>query len=261
MENSSMLDIILKRTSIRSYEKEKKIPEEFVEKILLAGIRAPSAGNIQPRTIIVAKDEVVREQLYQLCEGQAFMKAAPLWIVMCADLHRHLKAAELTGVKYDFTGILPYTFGVLDASLSLENMVIAAEALGLGSVMIGSIIEHPEEARTILKLPEHCLAFCILCVGYPKRKFEPREKWDPRMIVCEDHYRDIDATDVATYWKKFMLNDLKRGGKEISPETIERICKERNYGKTYANHYKEEFVTVTNKKLTEFLRKQGLLKD
>lgn len=261
MENSSILDRILERTSIRSYEKDKKIPEEFVKKILLAGIRAPSAGNIQPRTIIVVKEEVVKEQLYQLCEGQAFMKAAPLWIVMCVDLHRHLKAAELTGVKYDYTGVLPYTLGVLDASLSLENMVIAAEALGLGSVMIGSVIEHPEEASKILRLPEHCLAFCILCVGYAKRKFGTREKWDYRVIVCEDHYRDIDATDVAEYWKKFMLSDLKRGGKEISPEIIERICNEKNYGKTYASHYKEEFVSATNRKLMEFLKRQGLLKD
>jgi nitroreductase len=261
MENSSMLDKILERTSIRSFEKDKKIPEEFEKKILLAGIRAPSAGNIQPRTIIVAKDEVVKDQLYQLCEGQAFMKAAPLWIVMCVDLHRHLKAAKLTGVKYDYTGILPYTLSVLDASLSLENMVIAAEAFGLGSVMIGSVIEHPEEARNILKLPEHCLAFCVLCVGYPKRKFGTREKWDYRVIVCEDHYKDIDATDVTEYWKKLMLNDLKRGGKEISPEIIERICNERNYGKSYASHYKEDFVSATNRKLNEFLKKQGLLKD
>lgn len=261
MENSSMLDKILERTTIRIFEKDKKIPEEFVKNILLAGIRAPSAGNIQPRTIIVVKDEAVKEQLYQLCENQAFMKAAPLWIVMCVDLHRHLKAAELTGVKYDYTGILPYTLSVLDASLSLENMVIAAEALGLGSVMIGSIIEHPEEARKILELPKHCLAFCILCVGYPKRKFGTREKWNYKVIVCEDHYKDIDAPDVIEYWKKFILSDLKRGGKEISPEIIERICNERNYGKSYANHYKEEFVTATNRKLTEFLKRQGLLDD
>ena len=261
MENSSLLNTILERTTIRIFEKDKKIPEEFVKNILLAGIRAPSAGNIQPRTIIVVKDEAVKEQLYQLCEEQAFMKAAPLWIVMCVDLHRHLKAAELTGVKYDYRGILPYTLSVLDASLSLENMVIAAEALGLGSVMIGSIIEHPEEGRKILELPKYCLAFCVLCVGYPKRKFGTREKWDYKVIVCEDRYKDIDTPDVVEYWKKFILSDLKRGGKEISPEIIEKICKERNYGKSYASHYKQEFIDTTNRKLTEFLRKQGLLKD
>jgi len=158
MESSALLNLILERTSIRDFDKGKNVPETILKKILLAGIRAPSAGNIQPRTFIVVKDEAVKEQLYELCEDQAFMRDAPVWIVICIDLHRHLKAAKLTGVEYDYTGILPYTFGVLDAALSLENMVIAAEASGLGSVIIGSVIEHPEKAKEILKLQEHCLA-------------------------------------------------------------------------------------------------------
>jgi len=175
MESSHLLNIVLERTSIRNFDKGKKIPEEILKKILLAGIRAPSAGNIQPRTFIVINNEAVKECLYKLCENQVFMNTAPLWIVMCVDLHRHLKAAKLTGVEYDYTGVLPYTFGVLDAALSLENMVIAAEASGLGSVIIGSVIEHPEKVREILKLPRHCLALSILCIGYPKKKLGRRE--------------------------------------------------------------------------------------
>jgi len=66
MENSNMLKAVLERTSIRNFEKRKKIPEELLRKILVAGIRAPSAGNIQPRTFIIAKDEVVRKRLYEL---------------------------------------------------------------------------------------------------------------------------------------------------------------------------------------------------
>lgn len=260
MENRKMLDTILERTSIRHFKNDKKVSKALLKKILIAGIKAPSAGNIQPRTFIIAKDEVVREQLYELCEDQAFMKDAPVWIVICVDLYRHLKAARLTGVEYDYTGILPYTLSVLDAALSLENMTIAAETFGLGSVMIGSVIEHPEKAREILGLPEHCLALCILCVGYPKRKQSPREKWDYEVMVCEDHYKDIEAKDVSEYWKKMLISDLKRGGKEISPEVIERVCRERNYGKSYSSHYKEDFVRTTNKKLMEFLRKSGMLK-
>ena len=261
MENSNMLKAVLERTSIRNFEKRKKIPEELLRKILVAGIRAPSAGNIQPRTFIIAKDEAVRKRLYELCEDQAFMNDAPVWIVVCVDLHRHLKAARVTGVEYDYTGILPYTMSVLDVALSLENMTIAVESLGLGSVMIGSIIEHPEETRMILKLPEHCLALCILCIGYPKRKPETREKWNYEIIVCEDAYRDIQANDVLEYWKKIVLSDLKRGGKIVSPEIVERFLKERNYGKSYSNHYKEDFIKTTNSRLTEFLKKQGFLKN
>lgn len=261
MESFHMLNTILKRTSVRNFEKEKQVPDDVLEKILLAGIRSPSAGNIQPRTMIVVKDNAVKEQLYELCERQGFMKNAPVWIVVCVDLHRHLTAAKLTGVQYDYTGILPYTLAVLDASLSLENMVIAAEALGLGSVIIGSVIEHPEKVKEILRLPEHCLALSVLCIGYPRKKLGIREKWDRKVIVCENHYADINARDVVEYWKKSVTSDLKRGGKETSKEIIERLTSERNYGKTYSINYKEEFVKATNQKLMEFLRKHGFLKD
>ncbi|MBC7130604.1 nitroreductase family protein, partial [Candidatus Bathyarchaeota archaeon] len=182
---------------MRSFDKCKKVSDKYLRQILLAGIRAPSAGNIQPRTFIVVDDKVTREKLYELCEGQAFMMDAPVWIVVCLDLHRHMKAAEITGVDYDFTGILPYTFGVLDVALSLENMVIAAEALGLGSVIIGSIIEHPEKAKEILKLPEHCLALAILCIGYPKVKPKRRVKWGYNVIVCKNRYKEITLEDVS----------------------------------------------------------------
>ncbi len=261
MVSYGLLDVILGRTSIRNFEKDKEVPKEILKKILLAGIRAPSAGNIQPRSFIVVEDEAVKECLYQLCEKQAFMKDAPLWIVICVDLHRHLKAAELTGVEYDYTGILPYTFGVLDVALSLENMVIAAEASGLGSVIIGSVIEHPRKAKEILKLPEHCLTLSILCIGYPREKPARREKWDYNVIVCEDRYRNVRTQDVSGYWKKFIANDLKRGGKKTSDKTIEKLSREESYGKTYSNHYKENFVKITNKKLVNFLKEQEFLKD
>jgi len=201
----------------------------------MAGIRAPSAGNIQPRTFIVINDVAAKEKLYELCENQEFMKDAPVWIVVCLGLHRHLKAAKLTGVDYDFTGILPYTFGVLDAALSLENMVIAAEALGLGSVIIGSVIEHPEKVKEILKLPENCLALSILCIGHPKRRSRRREKWDYKVIVSEDHYRDVNLKDVLDYWRRSISNGLRCSGRKPAKEEVERICKEKSYGFAYAN--------------------------
>jgi nitroreductase len=260
MENSRLLNLILKRTSIRDFEKGKKVPEEVLKKILVSGIRAPSAGNIQPRTIIVVRDQTVKERLYELCENQAFMKDAPVWIVPCVDLHRHLRAARLTEVEYDYKGILPYTFGVLDTALSIENMVMAAEASRLGSVMIGSIIDHPMKVKEILKLPEHCLALCILCIGYPKKKPEKREKWDQKVIVCEDYYRDVEAEEVTEYWRKCLSNDLKRSEKELHEE-IKRFYTEGSYGKAYSTHYTEEYVRTTSIKLMDFLREQDFLKN
>jgi len=261
MKNVSLLDTVLSRASLRDFER-KEVPEQVTKQILHAGIRAPSAGNIQPRSFIIVKDENVKEQLYDLCENQAFMKDAPLWIVVCADIHRHLKAAKLTGVDYDYTGILPFTFSVLDAALSLENIVIAAETLGLGSVIIGSVIEHPQRAKRILKLPPHCLAISIICIGYPKKKPSRREKWSIDVIVGKNAYKDIDKNDVTEYWKRFILSDLKRFSKKASMDTVEKLLrkgKQGNYGPRYANHYKEGFIRNTNKKLEKYLKNQGFL--
>jgi nitroreductase len=261
MKNVSLLDTILNRASVRDFE-HREVEEEITKQILHSGINAPSAGNIQPRSFIVVENKTVKEQLYELCEDQAFMKDAPLWIVVCADVHRHLKAAKLTGVDYDYTGILPFTFSVLDAALSLENMVITAETLGLGSVIIGSVIEHPEQAKRILKLPPHCLAISIICIGYPKKKPSRREKWSIDVIVGKDTYRDINKNNVTEYWKRFILSDLKRSNKKASMDTVEKLLEKRkreNYGTKYANHYKEDFIKNTNKKLEKFLKNQGFL--
>jgi len=260
MASGDLLGCVLERASVRNFDKGKSVSNGDLKKILMAGIRAPSAGNIQPRTFIVVNDVDVKEKLYELCENQEFMKDAPVWIVVCLDLHRHVKAAKLTGVDYDFTGILPYTFGVLDAALSLENMVIAAEALGLGSVIIGSVIEHPGRVKEILELPEHCLALSVLCIGHPKRKPTRREKWNHKVIVCKDRYRDISLEDILNYWRRSISNGLRRIGKKPTKEEVEKICIERSYGITYANHYKIDFVKATNKKLMDFLEKQCLLK-
>ena len=58
-----------------------------------------------------------------------------------------------------------------------------------------------------------------------------------------------------------MFGDLERAGKEISPEIMEKVSRKESYGRRYADHYKEEFVKTTNKKISDFLRTQNLVRD
>lgn len=77
-------------------------------------------------------------------------------------------------------------------------------------------------------------------------------------MVGKDSYRDIDAQDVSEYWKNLMCSDLKRQGKKISDEMVEKLFRKGNYGKSYSTHYNEEFIKDTNKKLMTFLKKARL---
>jgi len=154
MARAGLLNAILERAFVRSFEEGRSV----LKKILLAGVRAPSAGNIQLRTFIVVKDEKVKKTLYELCENQAFMKAVSVWIVVCLDFHRNLKAAKLTGVNYDFEGFYHTHLGFWMPPYSLRTWL---------------------SLQKLLKLPEHDLS--ILCIEHLKKKLRRREKWSYRL--------------------------------------------------------------------------------
>ncbi len=152
----SLIDTILTRRSIRRYE-IKDISEEVLRQILEAGRQAPSAANRQPVRFVVVKD---RDLLKTLCDTliTRFVKYAPLAIVGCADVE-----SLLTG-----------KWAVVDATIALENMVIAAWALGVGSCWIGACNE--EKVKELLKIPKKWKVVALATLGYPAEQPKPRKK-------------------------------------------------------------------------------------
>jgi nitroreductase len=152
----SLLDLILSRRSIRDYEK-KDIPQEVLQQILEAGRQAPSAANRQPIRFVVVTDHDI---LKNLCDSviTRFVKAAPVAIAGCAD------------VKSFLTG----KWAVVDTTIAMQNMVIAAWALGIGSCWIGACNE--EKVKKLLKIPDKWKFVGLLTLGYPAEQPKPRKK-------------------------------------------------------------------------------------
>ena len=152
----SLIDLILSRRSIRSYE-NKDIPEDVLQQILEAGRQAPSAANRQPIRFVVVTDHDI---LKNLCDTliTRFVKTAPAAIAGCAD------------VKSLLTG----KWAVVDTTIAMQNMVIAAWALGIGSCWIGACNE--EKVRKLLKIPDRWKFVALLTLGYPAEQPKPRKK-------------------------------------------------------------------------------------
>ena len=152
----SLIDLVLNRRSIRSYE-NKDIPEEVLQQILEAGRQAPSAANRQPVRFVVVNDHDV---LKKLCDTliTRFVKSAPVAIAGCAD------------VKSFLTG----KWAVIDATIAMQNMVIAAWALGIGSCWIGACNE--EKVKELLKIPDKWKVVAMITLGYPAEQPKPRTK-------------------------------------------------------------------------------------
>lgn len=157
----AFIDLILSRRSIRRYE-TKDVPEEVLQKIIETGRQAPSAANRQPIRFVVINDHNI---LKNLCDNliTRFVKYAPVAIVGCADIK-----SLLTG-----------RWAVVDATIAMQNMVIAAWTLGIGSCWIGACNE--KKVKKMLKIPDKWKVVALLTFGYPaeqpkERKKKPLEK-------------------------------------------------------------------------------------
>ena len=151
----SIIDFISSRRSIRKYEK-KEIPKEVLNQILEAGRNAPSAANQQPIHFIILKDGETKKKLSTAFSR--FLKDSPVVIVGCANVK-----ALLTG-----------RWAVVDTTIALQNMVIAAWALGVGSCWIGSFNE--KKVKDNLKVPDRWKVVALITVGYPAEQPKPRKK-------------------------------------------------------------------------------------
>lgn len=152
----STVDLILSRRSIRRYE-NKDIPEEILQQILETGRQAPSAVNRQPIRFVIVNDHDI---LKNLCDNliTRFVKYAPLAIVGCANTK-----SLLTG-----------KWAVVDATIAMENMVISAWSLGIGSCWIGACNE--KKVKELLKIPDEWKVVALLTFGYPAEKPKERKK-------------------------------------------------------------------------------------
>ena len=143
----SLIDVILSRRSIRRYE-EKKVPEEVLEKILEAGRQAPSAGNRQLWHFIVLTSDEIKEKLSH-GRWNTFIKDSAFTIVGCG----------YTGDLYS------RKWSTIDTIIALQNMVIAAWALGIGSCWIGDFKE--EEVKKLLNIPDDWKIIALVSFRYP----------------------------------------------------------------------------------------------
>lgn len=155
MENQGAFESILNRRSIRSFKGD-PVPSEFLQKILTAAQRAPSAGNRQPWHFYVVKNKGLRESLAIAAFGQDFVAQAPVVIVVCSD-------PERSGSRYGERGRSLYS--IQDTASAVMNMWITAVELGLASCWVGAFDES--KVRETLSIPSQLRPVAMLPIGFP----------------------------------------------------------------------------------------------
>lgn len=162
------------RTSIRAYI-DKPVEDEKIEKVLKAGMSAPTAGNKQPWNFVVVTDKNILRAVPLKLEYAKPVAAAPLAIVVCGDLN---KTFDGEGQEY----------WVQDLSAASQNILLASHSLGLGAVWCGvyPISERVNYIKDLLNLPDNIIPLNIIAIGYPNQNPLPKNKWNNNLI----HYNN-----------------------------------------------------------------------
>ncbi len=153
-----VFEAIKKRRSVRAYTSE-EVSEEDVEKLLEAARWAPSAGNIQPWEFVIVTHAETKRRLSDAALHQTFIEEAPVVIIVCADVAR-------SSWGYGSRGTDLYC--LQDTAAATENILLAAQALGLATCWVGAF--HEDEVAKAINTPTNMRPLAIVPVGHPAEK-------------------------------------------------------------------------------------------
>ena len=162
-----VLDAMLSHRSVRHFVRD-ALPEHTLETLVAAAQSAPTSSNLQTWSVIAVESQERREALANLVGPQKHLAVAPLVLVFLVDLSRierlgQAQGRDPVGLHYLDT----FLMGVIDAALAAQNAVVAAEAMGLGTVYVGGMRNQPEEVAKVLGTPANVFPVFGLVVGRP----------------------------------------------------------------------------------------------
>jgi nitroreductase len=164
------IEAIFSRRSIRKYH-SRALSAGQIETLLKAAMSAPSAGNQQPWHFVVIQERRVLNEIPKIHPYAKMLEEAPVGMLVCGDLNLE---------RYQH-------YWMLDCSAATENLLLSANALGLGAVWLGvyPVEERITKFRALLALPENIIPFSLIAVGYAAEEKPPANRFDTNRVHWE----------------------------------------------------------------------------
>lgn len=167
LPDNTVIETLLRHRSVRAYLPT-ALPDGTLETLVAAAQSAATSSNLQTWSVVAVEHAARRDRLARLAADQGFIRQAPLFLAWVADLSRLERLGTAHGTKLEGLDYLEtFMVALIDAALAAQNAVVAAEALGLGTVYVGALRNHPEAVAAELGLPSNAMAAFGLAVGYP----------------------------------------------------------------------------------------------
>jgi len=242
-----MLQTILNHRTIRKY-KNQKIESEILNKILEAGTRASTTGNMQVYSIVVTSDDRIKEELWSAHFKQDMVKQAPVVMTFCADFNRFNKWCDQRNAQPGYDNFLSFYTASIDALLVAQNVAVAAESFGLGICYLGTTTYMADSIIKILELPKNVVPVTTLVVGYPDENPGLTDRLPVDGVVHYEKYKDYTPVAIdAIYSEKESLASTKELIEINKTENLAQIFTDKRYSKRDNVNFSKSFLEVIDK--------------
>ncbi len=251
-----VLDTINNRRSVRQFL-DKPVFDDILTQILEAGFRAPFAAQLC--SVIYTRS---REKMKEA--GISVYPTAPIHMIFFIDLVRLEKIMTHRGHEYGYDDMMAIWLGIQDVVLMIENLTIAAESLGLGSVLYGLTPLRADSIAKTFNVPKRVFPVVGISVGYPDpaEETEIRPRIPLEMAAFEDEYRNHSDEDINVCMKKMDLGFIAQGYYIKSRRKVNLVDKEDTIGfdkYSWSEHISRKFRSAFRKgdPLLDILRRHG----
>ena len=227
---NSTIEAQLDHRSFRAYTDE-PVGEDVVATLLEVARHGATSGFHQFVTIIRVQDPKVREAVYQ-SSGQPYVGGdRGELFVFVVDLSRNARVRREAGESLTILGKSTlFLVGVEDTMISAQNVVVAAESLGLGTVLLGSIGADPEALIEALNLPDYTFPLLGLLVGHPAQSPQLKPRLPREITTSVDTYPDFESEAYRDAWESYdqtirTYYDLREGGRRQDSFTLQSLTK------------------------------------
>lgn len=256
---NDILTFLNSHASVRRFT-DRRITEEEERSIITTAQRSPTSYNLQAYSIIGVRDRQKRQKLDHLCGDQGHVAQSSLFLVFCADLYRLSLLNEERGYPFHSEYAEMFIVATVDATLVAGRALMAAQALGMGGVMVGGIRNYIEEVGALLRLPDLVYPVMGMSLGYPQSppKVKPRL---PLEAICfkERYSSEGFKNSIATY-----DDTVERVGflnsRQITPDKYPNFTDRYLWSEHSARRMAASEPEAQRAHMMPFLQKQGFLK-
>lgn len=238
------IELLQNHRSIRKFKPD-KLTQDEVRTIVETGQRASTSSNVMAYSIIGVTDKNLKKEL-QKVSGQPYVENNGYLFVICADLSRiaKLSSSKDKNIQQNLGSTEQFIVATVDAALVTQNMVIAAESMGLGACYLGSLRNDITLVDELLQLPEYVIPVFGLAVGHPNHEPDVKPRLPFDAIFHENTYNSEKDSYVHDY-----------------NETLSNYYKERttnNKDDNWSKQMKQKYSKLTRMDVASYVQHKKL---